>query len=227
MEPQEIHSAFERDGALVFPDFFSSDELWDVNAAIDALLAMGVSAGKRQSDGYVRQYATDVIGLGERAARHPAFIALQSHPRLREVTQAALGDFVEEYLLVQVTVNGTGQAWHQDSSDPNHFWLNRLIYVRDIAPEGGQIVLVPGSVHRGRIPAGGHQDPIAGELALAPKAGTLILMSTYCWHRVSLNTSGRPRVSVNYRVRPTDAPEDLTATANFRNGTHDFRTHSP
>lgn len=65
---------------------------------------------------------------------------------------------------------------------------------------------------------------MAGELALAPTAGTLVLMSTYCWHRVTLNRTPRPRVSVNYRVRPQGTPEGLTAVANFRNGVYDFRT---
>jgi ectoine hydroxylase-related dioxygenase (phytanoyl-CoA dioxygenase family) len=144
---------------------------------------------------------------------------------LKEATEAALGgEFIEEYLLVQVTRQGTGQAWHQDSSDPKKFALNRLIYTRDIAPESGQIVVVPGSIHRGKIPAGGHQDPISGELAVAPTAGTLVLMSTYCWHRVTLNQLPVPRFSVNYRARPKDAPEGLTAVANFRNGVYDFRT---
>ena len=223
MKSDELAERFKRDGVVIIPDFFNADELAAMNAVIDTLLEKPAVATKC-SDFYVKNYQTEVDGLGVKASEHPAFTSFQSHARMKEATCAALGGaYVDEYLLVQCTRQGTGQAWHQDSSDPVNFVLNRLIYTRDIAPENGQIVVVPGSIHRGRIPPGGHQDPIPGEVALAPKAGTLVLMSTYCWHRVTINTTATPRVSVNYRVRPQSAPEGLTAVAHFRNGTYDFR----
>jgi hypothetical protein len=227
MKENDLQARFKQDGVVIIPDFFKADELAEMNAVIDTLLKIPKAASKC-SDFYVKNYQTEVDGLGVKASEHPAFTSFQSHPRMKEATVAALGgEFIDEYLLVQVTRQGTGQAWHQDSSDPVNFVLNRLIYTRDIAPENGQIVVVPGSIHRGRIPSGGHQDSIPGEVALAPKAGTLVLMSTYCWHRVTLNTTATPRVSVNYRVRPKSAPEGLTALPNFRNGTYDFRTRTP
>lgn len=227
MNSDEVRERLRRDGVLIFPDFFKSDEMAEMNTVIDGLLARPPSTGTQQKSHYVETYQTDVQGLGQEAAKHPAFQTFQHHPRLNEVTSAALGGgYLDEYLLVQVTRQGTGQAWHQDSHDPKNFVLNRLIYTRDIAPEKGQIVVVPGSIHRGKIPPGGHQESMAGEVAVAPKAGTLVLMSTYCWHRVTINQTPRPRVSVNYRCRPLGAPEGLTAVANFRNGVYDFRTAS-
>ncbi len=225
MNDDDLRETFARDGVLILPDFYSPHELAAMNAVIDQLLAEPLETGTRQPNFYAQNYQTDVQGLGVEASKHPAFIEFQSNARLKALTKAALGtEFIDEYLLVQCTRAGTGQAWHQDSSDPKNFVLNRLIYTRDIAPEMGQIVVVPGSIHRGRIPAGGHQDSLPGEVAIAPKAGTVVLMSTYCWHRVTINTTRTPRVSVNYRVRPEGAPAELTAVANFRNGQFDFRT---
>ena len=225
MNENEMRETFARDGVLILPDFYSPRELAGMNAVIDELLAEPVETGTRQPSFYAQNYQTDVQGLGVEAAKRPAFIDFRSNARLNELTKSALGsEFIDEYLLVQCTRAGTGQAWHQDSSDPVNFVLNRLIYTRDIAPEMGQIVVVPGSIHRGRLPKGGHQESLPGEVAIAPRAGTVVLMSTYCWHRVTINTTKTPRVSVNYRVRPEGAPAELTAVANFRNGQFDFRT---
>jgi ectoine hydroxylase len=221
-----IREQFRRDGVVMLPDFFSAKELSAVNKVLDDILEKNPRSSHKGMHASYHRYDTDVHGLGGIATRHPEFKALYDNPRMVEVTEAAIGKFEDEFLLVQATWKGSGQAWHQDSKcdDPTRFNLNRLIYTRDVLPERGQIVVVPGSVHRGRVPPGGHQDPIPGEVALAPRAGTLVLMNSQCWHRVTFNQTEIARVSVNFRVRPAGCPAGATAVANFRNGTYDFAT---
>jgi ectoine hydroxylase-related dioxygenase (phytanoyl-CoA dioxygenase family) len=119
---------------------------------------------------------------------------------------------------------GRGQAWHQDcpSGESTGFNLNRLIYPEDVTLEDGGIVAVPGSHKLGRIPPGGHQDPMSGEVLLTPAAGTLILLHGHVYHRVTPNLNQRPRLSVNFRAFPVGVSADVTCVGVYRNGTVNF-----
>ena len=127
-------------------------------------------------------------------------------------------------LVMYYVVGGQGQAWHQDclADDTTAFNLNRLIYTDDITVEHGAIVVVPGSHKLGRIPPGGHQDPMEGEVVLAPSAGTLIFLNGQVFHRVTPNLNPKPRVSTNFRAFPAGIPSSVTCIGVYRNGAVNF-----
>ena len=228
VEPADLRAAFDRDGALVIEGFYTAAELVAVNAALDELLAAPPATIDQLRPGHWQQFETNPQQLGEQAAQHPAFLALGAEARLAAGTAAVVGDgYSASSLLVMVTPHGTGQAWHQDTPHdlgPLDFNANRLIYPRDVDPRSGQVVFVPGSHRLGRIPPGDNQGPIPGEQCLAPAAGTLVLRCSRTFHRVTVNETHAPRVSINYRVRPAGAPAQMDAIGVFRNAAYDFRT---
>lgn len=171
----------------------------------------------------------EVVAWGPVEEKIGAFIALAEHPRLAEATLAAMpGGFVSMYSLVMFSpAHSKGQSWHQDCAPipgkPGHHNVNRLIYLWDVDERtGGEVVVVPGT-HRGQVlPPGGLQDDLEGQVELCPRAGTLVLLHGQTFHRVK--PVRRPRVSVNLRVRPPEAPEDVTDVAVYRNIKYRFST---
>ena len=102
------------------------------------------------------------------------------------------------------------------------FNLNRLFYTDDVSLADGAIVFVPGSHLTGRIPPGGHQDPLPGERVLEPRAGTLVLLHGHCYHRVTPNLNQKPRTSINLRSFPSGTPTTVTCVGVYRNGEVNF-----
>jgi hypothetical protein len=74
----------------------------------------------------------------------------------------------------------------------------------------------------GRIPPGGHQEPIAGERALEPRAGTLVLLHGHVYHRVTPNLNQKPRTSINFRAYPAGTTTAVTCIGVYRNGDVNF-----
>jgi hypothetical protein len=225
MDAMKLRATFLQDGAVVIPGFFTTEELAAVNADTERLLA-APDPGVPHAANFA-QFETRVRSFGAEAAKLEAFIALREHPRLREVTRIVLdGGFENEGLLLMATPSGTGQAWHQDTRaiDATNFNVNRLIYARDVDPDAGKVVYVPGSHTRGRIPHGGNHAAMPGEVALAPKAGTLVLLHSLCFHRVTINATPRPRVSINFRCRPQGCAAGLGRIGVYRNNAYDFAT---
>ena len=93
----------------------------------------------------------------------------------------------------------------------------------------GALHFVPGSVHRGLLTEspGPNHGPIEGEVELLPTAGTLVLMSTLCYHRVGANETAEPRVMLNTRAAPRGARDDVTRYPVFRSQTWDHSTGEP
>ena len=219
----ELTSTFERDGAIVLPGFFSVDELRAVNAQLDAYAQQ--PAMSRTSVFQEKTY-TDTQTWHPVEDGVASLTELMNHPRLLDVTEAILGaGYQPQGSLVMLTRQGKAQAWHQDtaSSNPSEFIVNRLIYPRDTSRAAGGLVFVPGSHRMGEIPRGGPQDPIPGERLIEPRAGTLALVHSRCFHRVTPNQTTDPRFSINFRVRPANAPDDLTRVGVYRTAKWDFK----
>ena len=181
------------------------------------------------------KFECDVIAWDPVHANDAAFVVLHRHPALAAVTEALLGPaFTAPSSLVMFLIaGGRGQAWHQDCP-PEHvaaFNLNRLVYPDDVTADDGAVVVVPGSHRRGRIPPGGHQEPIAGEVPLTPRAGTLVLLHGHVYHRVMANRTPRPRRSINFRAYAAGVPRSVNCIGIYRNGEIDFceksRRHAP
>jgi ectoine hydroxylase-related dioxygenase (phytanoyl-CoA dioxygenase family) len=234
----DMRAEFARSGCIILPDFLSPDELPPLRAA---LIEHYRPLADRAADlahgriGETARFECDVIAWDPVSEKNPAFVALHRHAALAAVTEVLLGlGFTEASSLVMFSIaGGRGQAWHQDCP-PEHvaaFNLNRLFYPDDVSDEDGAVVVVPGSHRRGRIPPGGHQEPIDGEVALTPRAGTLVLLHGHVYHRVAANRTNRPRTSINFRAYAAGVPKSVNCIGIYRNGEIDFceksRRHAP
>lgn len=231
----QIAEEFTRNGFVVFPDFLSQRELDEINRELHAHYKdVGIDSNApafRNRRANLSKYECDVISWNPVGEGNQVFIDLMNHPRLIEVTEDCIGmGFQATASLVMLSIiQGKGQAWHQDCpcKDPSKFNLNRLFYTEDVTEENGAVVVVPGSHKRGLIPEGGHQESMEGELALTPGAGTLVLLSGLCYHRVTPNRTQRPRISVNFRAYSKDTPPAICGVGVYRNGAYDFRRGQP
>lgn len=226
---EELRSRFEEHGVLVFEGYLSGERLERLNDAIAGHYnpivreRFGVDAISEAG----ATFECEVLSWDPLTEGSDAFAALHADDSLDELTTAVLGEgYTAPRSLVMWSVGGgKGQAWHQDcpSDDPASYNINRLFYMQDTAVEDGAIVVVPGSHRMGRIPRGGSQDPIDGEVVLTPKAGTLVLLHGHVYHRVTPNVSKRPRVSVNFRAYPAGVSADVNRIGVYRNGAYDFK----
>ena len=116
------------------------------------------------------------------------------------------------------------------SDEPGQYEINRLIYPRSLRPgEGGTLRFVPGSFKLGHMTLhpGPNHGPIEGEVEIVPKAGTVVILHTRCFHRVSHFTGARPRIVINSRCSPAGARADVTRFPVFRSQTWDHQTGLP
>lgn len=226
--PDHLSKLFESNGILVVPDFVSSELLERLNAEISDHYTPIVGDPQRVAAASTAKqgFDVDVISWDPLSEGSEAFAEFAEDPRLKTLTSAVIGSgYSAPRSLVMWSVGGgSGQAWHQDCppDDPRAFNVNRLLYVQDTKMEDGAIVIVPGSHRSGRIPPGGSQDPIEGEVALTPAAGTLVLLHGHVFHRVTPNRSGKPRVSVNLRAYPAGITDQVNRIGVYRNGAYDF-----
>jgi ectoine hydroxylase-related dioxygenase (phytanoyl-CoA dioxygenase family) len=230
----DLRARFDRDGVLIFPGFLSEAEMAPLRREMEKHYAprAATAATTHNGAGKYAKFECDVLVWGPIAENNAEFLALQANARLNDVTTIVVG---EDYTksasgLVMFSVGGgRGQAWHQDCPSPEPgapesraFNLNRLFYTDNVTLDDGAIVFVPGSHRMGRIPPGGHQDPIAGERALEPTAGTLVLLHGHVYHRVTPNLNMKPRTSINLRAYPKGTPTTVTCIGIYRNGSVNF-----
>jgi ectoine hydroxylase len=229
VEPR-VREWFERDGVLVFPDFLGYHQLETVNAELQTYYAaQGVDlAALRAGVSNRADNQCDVQAWAPVEAGNQTFTDLMVDPTLDVLTKAVLGDGYEGFksLVMFSLGGGEGQAWHQDCppDDSGAYNLNRLFYTEDVGADEGAIVFVPGSHRAGRISPGEAQESLPGEVALTPKAGTLVFLHGHVYHRVTPNRTHKPRVSVNFRAYPAGVSPDVNRIGIYRNHAFDFRT---
>lgn len=227
-DAETLRSTFEEHGILVFPDFLDPVRLRELNAQIAEHYKSIVEDADRAKESSTAGIGFDVEVVPWDPIAHgvQAFTRLAQDPMLSGLTETILGPgFGAPKALVMWSVGGgKGQAWHQDCppDDPGAFNMNRLFYMQDTQEEDGALVVVPGSHRVGRIPSGGSQDPIDGEIVLTPAAGTLAFLHGHVFHRVTPNVSGKPRVSLNLRAYPSGVSDQVNRVGIYRNGAYDF-----
>ncbi len=227
---ERLHSEFDREGFVVLPDCLDDATLVDIAEEIDRhfapLLGRPEMIHTNAREGF-QQFECEVMSWGPCEEGNASFIALRDDPALAAVTEECVGaGYQGQGSMVMVSIGkGKGQAWHQDCPPDatTQYNVNRLLYTQDVTRENGAIVIVPGSHRLGRIPAGGNQEAIEGEVVLTPTAGTLVLLHGHVYHRVTPNLTNEPRVSVNFRVYPCGSATDVNRVGVYRNGSYDFR----
>jgi hypothetical protein len=223
-----IVETFERDGVVAVEGLLPKADIAAADGVADAFL--GQLDGKPWAAGedYCRRF--DIWTKVFSQIDEPAVARLFDDPVMQRLTEALAGAGAAAGGIGSwVTPEGCGQAWHQDSwsEDPALFILNRIVFTRDMAPEQGRLVAVPGSHRAGDLPPGEPYEPLPGQQALAPAANTTVFLHTRTFHCVEKNRTARPRIQFNRRVVPAGVPQDLTSRARFRNGTWDFVRSAP
>jgi len=213
---------FEENGCLVLEGFFGPEALEPAGKAVQEHYSRAKPIEKSKN---FDQFETFTDPWVPELRDSAPFRSLRENPKLKALTAAILGeDYAEGNPLMMRTRPGTGQAWHQDtqSHDPQKFILNRIVYPIASPPGAGGLYCVPGSHRRGRIPQGPSQESLPGEIYLHPKPGTLVLLQSFCFHRVAINQSSGPRYSVNLRCRPRSCPENYDNIGIYRNAGYNF-----
>lgn len=227
----ELRQRFDLDGVVVMPRFLAEAQILPLRRELDAHYAPLASkaATSHNGAGILARFECDVMVWAPLSEGNAAFVALDEMRELAEVTEALLdaGYTTNPQGLVMYSVaGGRGQAWHQDcppgGPESTEFNLNRLIYTYDVALADGAIVFVPGSHRVGRIPSGGHQEPIEGEVTLEPRAGTIIFLHGHVYHRVTPNLNMKPRTSINLRAYPVGTDSKVNCIGVYRNGDVNF-----
>ena len=225
IDPEKFAKDFWENGFALAPGVFPKSTMDKLDALTVA--HFGDRPDFEHTDEFLSKSQTEVVPWFPQREGERAFDEIEADNLFSKLTSAVLGQAWErQYCMVMFSKAGTvGQAWHQDCpSDGGHFNLNRLVYTADIDPEiGGQVVVRPGSHRLGELPAGDPHETLAEELVLAPKAGDLLFLHGYCWHRV-LPVHTKFRSSVNYRAATEGAPENLTDICVYRNMRYQFST---
>ncbi len=145
----------------------------------------------------------------EKLERDERFLGWLRNPLFQEIAQVLLGERVVLYravLMNKAATGGTVLPWHQDGGK---FWgLDReptlqIWTALDDAPlAAGALEVLPGSHLEGlATPLGGLvPEPLvraraADErcVALAARAGEVVLLHNHVWHRSLVNRTGKPR----------------------------------
>ncbi len=229
IEPDRIAACFAEHGVVVFPGMFSGGEMAAADAALAEWVASPASQAPPQRPETFQLHQTQVVSWDPINEGSRGFTELRDHPRLAAVTAAAIGIGTwGDGCMVMLSRPGHLQAWHQDTSsdEPTQYFINRLLYPWDVDPHAGALVCVPGSHRAGTIPPGDPHGRIAGEVLLAPTAGTLVILHSHCFHRVTRNETTGLRLSVNFRVHPAGSAHDLGRYGVYRTGTYDFATNT-
>lgn len=156
LSSQEL-DVFERDGVVVLPGRFSRDEVADIVAALDELVAIDAAENIREkSSGAVRT----AMGLH---LRHERFARLVRDPRLLEPALQILGDgpVYAQQVKVNTKAAFTGEQWqwhydfathHHEDGVPEPLALNVHVFLDDVTEFNGPLMFVRGSHTDGPAP---------------------------------------------------------------------------
>lgn len=149
--------AFSRDGVVVLPERFSSDEVSAINAALDHLMTQDVPENIRErGSGVVRT----AMGLH---LRHELFRRLVDDPRFLIPSRQVLGEVPVYAQQVKVNVKAafTGEQWqwhydfathHHEDGVPEPLALNLHIFLDEVTEFNGPLMFVRGSHRDGPSP---------------------------------------------------------------------------
>lgn len=140
----------------------------------------------------------------------PELQQVLDHPAVHGVLVSLLGEGyeVQPHRHWHCRPPGTGHMqWHQDSTNSRDIRLNRflgLYYPRDVTPDMGPTIIVPGTQYR-NAPTDrmATYTNIRGQAPLVVKAGTIAFTHYDMWHGTSANRSNVKRHMIKFLFRRT------------------------
>jgi hypothetical protein len=160
---QQIDS-FNREGWLFLPELFSPEEVAYLAREAEGIYDTSRPEVWREKSGAPRTaFAAHLY--------NEAFGALGAHPRMIDPVEQMFGEkvYMHQYKInAKSAFTGDVWQWHQDYGTwkrddgmPLPRAMNIAIFLDEVMPINGPLMLVPKSQHAGDLPAG-HRDP-AGE----------------------------------------------------------------
>jgi hypothetical protein len=140
----------------------------------------------------------------------PELWQVLDHPAVKGVLVSLLGpDYeVQSHRHWHCKLPGSGYMhWHQDSTNNRDIRLDRflgLYYPRDVTPDMGPTIIVPGTQFR-NAPTDrmATYTNIRGQVPLVVKAGTVAFTHYDLWHGTGANRSGQKRHMIKFLFRRT------------------------
>ena len=169
----------------------------------------------------------------EKLEKDALFLAWMQNPIFEQISRALIAGDIAIYravLMTKGTQGGTVLPWHQDGG---LFWgvdrdpfLQIWTALDDAPEEAGCVEVFPGSHKWGlAAPIGGvvpeahveRREANARRVPLPARAGEVILIQNYLWHRSLVNTTGRTRraFSVCYMTAETRCMRKKRAPREF------------
>jgi hypothetical protein len=140
----------------------------------------------------------------------PELWQVLDHPAVRGVLISLLGESyeVQPHRHWHCKLPGSGYMhWHQDSTNSRDYRINRflgLYYPRDVTPDMGPTIIVPGTQFR-NAPTDrmATYTNIRGQVPLVVKAGTMAFTHYDMWHGTAANRSAHKRHMIKFLFRRT------------------------
>jgi phytanoyl-CoA hydroxylase len=219
IDSEALVETYQENGYVVIERFFEPDEVTQVTAAIDEVLATDDLESVAEVE---PQDASTARRIWSPTKRHPAFEAMSAHPRLLDAIEQLIGpDILFHYSKLHLKAPRVGSVveWHQDFSyypHTNTDLVTALIYLDDATRKNACIQVAPGShkhgladhyidgYFRGKVTGPDAPDP-ALAVALEAPAGSVIFLHCLLLHYSAPNHSGKIRHAFLPAYRAADA----------------------
>lgn len=200
---------FNRDGALVFANFYTGDEFERIHTEVERLLSADSTRPERQGQ----------LAAGRVKEPHEDSELLAALPlgEMKSVIRVLHGDVAlkQSFILQKQPGAERIKPWHQDGV----YWngmptILGLVSVTDIEQERGCLWVIPGSHRLGRLfhhverDADGWPNLVCDVTAMRPplpietRRGDLVLLHGLSVHASFENKTSHPRSTLGYHYEP-------------------------
>jgi len=221
---EQIES-YRREGYLLIPSLFNSDDLARIDQAIEEVTQKAFASGSPEKFLELEPGSTKERPVLRRLKNpfeiHPAFRNLATDDRLLDRVQALIGSSIQlQHSKLNMKPAGIGSPveWHQDLSyfpHTNPDLVTILVYLDEATQENGCLQVIPRNHHHfldchteDGVFAGMITEDIFryGEpMALEGPAGSAIFMHCMTPHSSLANRSSKPRRTLIFEYRAGDS----------------------
>jgi phytanoyl-CoA hydroxylase len=209
---------YRENGYLLARGVFAADEVDEMRAAIDRILA-GVAGTEHDANHVWRAVAQEAVLKGFHNVQYhdASFTRALTQPRLVELLTQLIGPNVQLHhtkMLVKPPEKGAPFPMHQDYPyfpHERHSVLAASVHLDDTTLENGCLRVIPGSHERGPLEVQGESNTLAVPLEegtpLPAGAGDVLFFNYLTIHGSGPNLSDRTRRNVLFQLRdPEDPP---------------------